>query len=426
MEKFNLKKYQEPKPKKGRKYKVCFYSNSPNIATGYAKVIREVCSRLANDPAFEIHTIGENYVGPPQQFQNYTMWGMDPAIIKHDKQDTFFPAFLQAFSQIKPDVLIVLEDTFTLAHQGWYDWSLKYGSPCKFIMYLPLDGKWTPTNGLPILRMADKIVSMAKFTQWAAQEDGFQSSVIYHGVDLFKFKPVTAEQKKQLRKKYGFPEDCFLIFNYGRNNMRKSNPQLCRVIAEYLKDKDPKKFKAFLHIMNFTAPDGNLIDLWNRVIEKDVGINFLETGHVFMNPKAVDYAKAPPDEEVAEYIQMSDLVVSATTGEGFGLIMAEAAACQIPVIHPDYTTPRELLVEEYQGIGPRGMVVPCDTTYVSSFNTEHAFVNISKMVEAIDYLQKNPQIREEMGKNGRQFVEAACNWDYIVEQWKETIREVCD
>lgn len=245
----NITKYTPPKTKNKRKYKVCFYSNSISLATGYAKVLKEITSRLARDPYFEVHLIGENEINTvgPRMWNGCYVWGMGKSV-KYENQASFFPAFMETFSQINPDVLIVLEDSFTLSFQGFMDWSLRYRKPCPMIFYLPLDGKWTPTNGIPILRMVDKIVSMAQFTQWAAKEDGFDSDVIYHGVDLFTFKPITEEKKKELRKKYNIPEDCFLIFNYGRNNMRKSNQRLCYALAEYLKDKDPNKYLSLIHI----------------------------------------------------------------------------------------------------------------------------------------------------------------------------------
>ncbi|MDP2692237.1 MAG: Hint domain-containing protein [bacterium] len=322
-----LKKYTPIKNQKDKKYRVCFYSNSPQLSTGYAKVLREVCSRLVKDPSFDVHVIAENYKGPPTPYQGYTIWGMSPDIVEHRIQATFFPAFMKTLEQVNPDVVIALEDTFTLANQGFYDWSLKYGRPKPFIMYLPLDGRWTPNTGLPILRMVDKIVSMAKFTQAAAKEDGFDSDVIYHGVDLFTFKPVSPEQKKEIRKRYGIPEDCFLIFNYGRNNLRKNNPQLCYALAEYMKDKDPTKYKALLHIMDYNSSECNLIDTFKRLIKKDYGIDFIDTGHVMFNPRAQGFDKGVSDHEVADYIKMSDVVVSASSGEGYGLIMAEGMAC---------------------------------------------------------------------------------------------------
>ena len=114
-----LKKYEPVEIPKTRKIRVCFYSNSPNIRTGFAKVIREIGSRLARDPSFEIHCIGENYQGPPQDFQNMKVWGIIPE--NRNDQRTYFEAVMKTLQEINPDVLIILEDSFTLGHQNWND-----------------------------------------------------------------------------------------------------------------------------------------------------------------------------------------------------------------------------------------------------------------------------------------------------------------
>lgn len=424
MKELNLKKYK-PVEQQKKKIKVCFYSNAPNLATGYARVVDAIASRLAKDPGFDVVVVGENYLGQPVPFNGYMLYGMSPNYDMRDLRN-FFPAFMETFKQINADVIIALEDTFTLANQGWYDWSLKYGKPAPLILYLPLDGKWVPTTGLPIMRMVDKIVSMSKFTQWAAKEDGFDSDVIYHGVDLFKFKPISKEKKKELRKKYNIPEDCFLLFNYGRNNLRKNNAGLAYILSDYLKNKDPKKFKALLHIMNFDAVDMNLLDTFNRLVPREFGYNPLETGHIILNTRGQKHEQAVSEAEVIEYIQMSDLCISASTGEGFGLIMAEGAACGVPILETAYTTPDELLKEEVNGIGPRGDVVPTEHVFVSSLNTEHAYVNRKKFVEMIEEYQQSPELLQEMGRNGRKFAEQFCNWDYLTEEWKRIIRETVE
>lgn len=414
---------QVPIPNK-KKYKVCFYSNSPNSRTGFSKVIRSIGIILSKDPNFEVHCIGENYDGQPVSFLGMTIWGIHPE--NRTDQRTYFPAIMQSLKKINPDVIIILEDSFTLGHQNWYDWALRERLPCPIIYYLPLDGGICPSNGIPILRMVDKIISMAKYTQQEAKKDGFDSDVIWHGVDPFIFKPVNDFKKRELRKKYGIPEDCFLIMNYGRNSLRKNNPTLLISLAKYFKDKDPNKYKAFLHINQFRLHDLDLIQTLCRNVVQEVGYNPLETGHIILNPKASDDNIFVEDWEIAEYIQMSDVAVSCSSGEGFGFINVESPSCQVPVITTGFTTTEELLIEEINGIGPRGISVPYDAIVIHSFGTKHAYVNVDKMVEAIDYLEKNPEIRKMMGQNGRKFVTEFANWDYLVEQWKQVIYEICN
>jgi glycosyltransferase involved in cell wall biosynthesis len=179
-----------------------------------------------------------------------------------------------------------------------------------------------------------------------------------------------------------------------------------------------------LHINNYRQHDLDLLDIVIRNVVQEVGYNPIETGHIVFNPKAQDDKTFIEDSEIAEYIQMSDVAVSATSGEGFGLLNVEAPACQIPVIATNFTTTQELLLDEYDGIGSRGIGVAYDSAVIHSFGTTHAYINVDKMVNAIDYLERNPSIRKEMGINGRKFVVKFTNWDYIVTEWASLIREL--
>ena len=105
--------------------------------------------------------------------------------------------------------------------------------------------------------------------------------------------------------------------------------------------------------------------------------------------------------------------------------MAEGMACAKPIVHPDYTTPYELLIDESMGIGPRGWVVPIQALNTSSFNTEHAFVDQDKYVEILKEVVKNPREMSARGQNGRVFAERHLNWEYLVEDWKNLILKIC-
>ena len=122
-------------------------------------------------------------------------------------------------------------------------------------------------------------------------------------------------------------------------------------------------------------------------------------------------------------MKMADVVVSATTGEGSGLIMPEAMACMKPVITTNYSTPHEWLKDTSKGIGERGVLVPVKDKVVSSFCVEHGHVDEEAFKkQLLDYLD-NQDLQKEHAKNGRLFVERYANWDYLTEQWKKLIFE---
>ncbi len=61
------------------KIRVMWFSNSPELITGYAKVTREICGRLAKDSKFEVYVMGENYQGPPYKHElGFMVIGAEP------------------------------------------------------------------------------------------------------------------------------------------------------------------------------------------------------------------------------------------------------------------------------------------------------------------------------------------------------------
>jgi glycosyltransferase involved in cell wall biosynthesis len=403
-------------PVRDRPVKVAFFSNGPNLPTGYAKVIREITNRVSKDIRFEVSIINENWFGDAKESWN----GMDMYALpvqmtpNGPNRSSTAHAFHKVCERIQPDMVIFLEDSFTM-HDFGFEGLMK--TPYKRVFYIPLDGEWIPETGVKVIRTMDRLVSMAKFTQDCLKKEGFDSDMIWHGVDLELFHPVSSSAQKELKKKYGFKEDEFVIFNYGRNsNIRKNNPGMLWILAKYLSQAPPNT-KAYLHILDPEFPGNNLIDYLTRHLSLEFPPEVLQR-IVFSNFRT---ERPASDKDVAEMIQMSDLVITASTGEGFGLIMAEGMACAKPVISTDYTTPHELLIDTSLGVGERGWTVPIESKFVAGLSTAHAYVNKEAFVDTIHLARNNPDEMRKRGFNGRKFAEEHLNWDYIAEQWKELI-----
>jgi glycosyltransferase involved in cell wall biosynthesis len=191
------------------------------------------------------------------------------------------------------------------------------------------------------------------------------------------------------------------------------------ILAKYLSTA-PKNHKAFLHILDPQFEGNDLFDYRDRVLSLEFSKDVLDR-IVFSNFRSDQPAT---DNDVAEMIQMSDLIVSASIGEGFGLIMAEAMACAKPIIHNEYTTPKELIADTSMGIGPRGWIVPTNNTFVASLNTEHAYSDRDTFVRMLHQVVTDRQEMFTRGQNGRLFAEKYLNWDYLAEEWKKIFREV--
>jgi glycosyltransferase involved in cell wall biosynthesis len=125
-----------------------------------------------------------------------------------------------------------------------------------------------------------------------------------------------------------------------------------------------------------------------------------------------------------------------TSGEGFGIPLIEAMACEIPVLATDYTTTRELVIDNNAGLGIKlsgtedeeNPNVHCDElldgTLTGSWVVERGMCSIKDGANKLDYLFKNPDKRKEFGKNGRVAVLKDYNWNIVRKEWIKLIEEL--
>lgn len=86
-----------------------------------------------------------------------------------------------------------------------------------------------------------------------------------------------------------------------------------------------------------------------------------------------------------DYVAVSDVYVTATKSEGYGLSIAEASLCGIPIIAPDTKDMRESTLD-----GRIGLL----------FDPE----NIDELAECMQKIYDNSHLRNKMGSAGREFV----------------------
>lgn len=398
---------------------VVFFSNGPHFPTGYGKVIREITSRLSKDPDFNVSIIDElaSHQGA-REWNGIPVYGLQLPIKggQKDRSETA-KATSEALKEIRPDILVFLEDSFTLHNLG-FDGMVK--TPFKKVFYIPLDGGWIPETGINAIRVMDGLVAMSKFTANNLKREGFDSEVIWHGVDTEKFRPVSNDEQARVKQQLGFKPDDVLIYNYGRNsNIRKNNQGLLWSMAKYLSEA-PDNHYFLMHTLKPDYPGNNLIDYIDRHLTLEFGEDV--TSRIMFSPFRQE--NPATDDQMAAMIMASDLVVTASTGEGFGLIMAEAMACAKPIVSNEYTTPVELLDEEVDGIGKRGYLVPTETKFVAGLNTEHGYTDKEEFAKTIKHVFDNFDEAKERGLNGRFFAEKYLNWDYLVDDWKEYLKNI--
>ncbi len=112
-----------------------------------------------------------------------------------------------------------------------------------------------------------------------------------------------------------------------------------------------------------------------------------------------------PQVDVAETLKNADLLISTSEMESFGLTLAEAMSCEVPVVATNVGGVPEVVAD-----GETGHLVP--------------YGNVQSLAEAAIRILTVPGLQESMGKNGRKRVLQHFSSNHITEQYEKLYDEV--
>lgn len=397
----------------GDKLIITILSDSPFICTGYSTQAKLI-SKYLSEKGHEVHFLANGHLGKTISYSrledgtefNYKIYGR----LNHQY---FADIISEHLKKTKSDIFLILLDTFMLhgdpknPQNGWF---LKIDhSPAQAVFWYPTDGG----GGLPIgcdliLKKCEKAVCMSKFGQKQVNDYyKLNTDYIPLGTELDRFKPYSKQEKELLKTKWGF-KDKFIVGSVARNQPRK------------MMDREIKAFKLFSEKVNnavlllHTDPNDvatpfSLIHLVKRLnLENKVFFTGMNAFNAF------DWAK------MNEVYNLFDVFILTTSGEGFGIPIIEAEACEIPVLTSSYTTTAELVEQPFAGYGIKLVgtehinlfeLLSQDYDYLSmngtitgSWEVERGICDIQDLANKLLELYNNPKLRETMGKNGREFV----------------------
>lgn len=218
---------------------------------------------------------------------------------------------------------------------------------------------------------ANRITSVSQFTAVLVKKDlptHKDITVIYNGVDEKKFIPIQTPRRHDAKLR---------IFYSGNLTLRKGSYWLPQ-IAKKISPNTEIHYTQGLRKKGFVDPGQNL---------KPIG--------------------AVPFEKMPERYQGMDVLLMPTVREGFGLAVAEAMACGLPVVASNCSSIPELIDNNKGGF-------LCPVGDVEAFG------------EKINILADSPRLRKEMGEYNRAKVENMFTLDRMVKEYKMLFEEVLD
>jgi glycosyltransferase involved in cell wall biosynthesis len=317
-------------------------------------------------------------------------------------------------------VVITLEDIWTIANVAplrdrmgfiWIAYNPVESIPYPDKMLLSRPNKYLDIN--KVYQSMDYIVAFTEFGQRAISKMCYKPVYqVYLGVDTDFYTPIP---KADAKRALGFDERVMLFSMIKSNSMRSGFEHLLEAWQKYLEK---------CHRMK----DNELIALSRLYIHTDVYGNGYPILDMIKSRNLQDsvvtdenlcIGKGYPPTHLRNIYQSTDITVSTTHGEGFGLNIAESMAVGTPCIVPDYAGPAEW--------GKGGLVtVPIASYFMPEFSdTNWAIVDTKKMADEMYRLAKNPQKRLDIGKKARSVVEQY-TWSEFEKQFAYIINEAVE
>lgn len=378
--------------KQKRRLRLIWSSNAPWSKSGYANQTRDLVTRFVKDGwnvaiscffGLEGGIIDWNGIRCYPKLGD--TWGVD-AMIAHSEH-------------FKADITISFQDSWVLNQE------LLNKIP-RYVPYIPIDHDPVPPAILERVRPAYRIITYSEFGQQQLWNNGYNSTLIPHGVDTNIFKKM---DRKETRKKYGIPGDIFL---FGMVSANKDNPPR----KEFQRVMDA--FKRF----QVNHPKSGIF--FHTIVEHNAGFPIISyatnigigTKIFFMKPYQTMMELEQKD--IAGLFNCFDVLLCPSSNEGFGLPIIEAQSCEVPVITNNFTSMPELIRPGITGYATKPgykRYTPL-LSFIASPDEEDLY-NLMEKLFTDD--------REKMGKAGRQYMIEKYDIDKLVkDKWNPLFEEI--
>lgn len=284
----------------------------------------------------------------------------------------------------------------------------------KSIFYFPVDCKLI----YELVRKLEFFDVLVTYTEYGRKEVNrlrpeLKVKVIPHGNNSKDFYPIDKEEIAEFRKEY-FEDnaDKFIITNINRNQPRKDLPTTIFGYIEARKNWDNRLPKPFLYLHTHpTDPMGwDLRAIFKQTdLEEDVDFKLL--------PKKYEQEMTTLDI-VNKIYNASDVYLTTTLGEGWGLGFSEAAACKVPIIAPYNTSYMEM-----SNYGKNAFMLESVYPYVHT--NDNVVREQADIYEVAEQIQHVAFCKYGLEKDGEKIikskVDSAYNWVRNLE-WKDVCK----
>jgi glycosyltransferase involved in cell wall biosynthesis len=386
-------------------------------STGFGRVTHSIGERLALDFGHQVEVLAINHTGDWYPSQRYPEQATPLRLFKPDRWktgDMYGNSRIIEMVGRHPDVIIALNDPQIILTQvlgNAFD-PARVVLTKPFITYTPCDGYDLPPDWQGLKEISTQVV-MSRF----GQESYPGTKLIYHGVDPRMFWPVSEDRpvitsegrrltsKEECKRAIGVDPDQFLVLRVDTNSGRKDYGSLVKALVPVMQRHDD--IQVWFHCKEF-APNGTNLPMLLSKYGLDIFNRFFFPDN---RPSHTGWG----DQDMNALYNAADMFVSTSRGEGFGLTLAEALLCKVPVIAQNVSAIPEV-------VGPGGVLLEPAMRLTVPSGEDVCLSDPSAFSEAIEELYLQPTRRQELGEAGHKHVIRSFDWDAAATSFDGLIR----
>ena len=343
--------------------RILMLGDSPYVRTGFG-VVNEIAHEHLKGLGHTLITIG-GQDGTAREIDGHVF------IPRDDKN----PADIMGWTQVPKAIEIGFDAVHIIADAAmtclWGAYKDIRDKP--LFAYTPIEG--APLNGQWVKAFQENpnwhIVTASNYGVAELARVGVKSRMAYHGVspDFYQY---SKEDRDKWRKRLGW-ENKFVVMNVAQNVRRKQWPRLFEAIK--IAKRQHPNIILYAHTVpfnNYWLEGHNLAE-----IAENIGI----WDEIFFPPKHTKH-NAATDLHGEEYpglvdmYNLADCFVLPSQVEGFGLPLAEAMACGLPVATTNYAAQAEV-------VGDAGILIPVHDWEWNKSSARYANVSPKDIANAI-------------------------------------------
>ena len=354
--------------------RILWYSNAPFTATGYGVQTADTITRFKEEGHEVAVACNYGIAGAPSMWNGIKLFPTGSAPYSDDVLAAHYAEWTTG-SKLHP-VLFTLFDAWVFN--------------INFVKDIPRICAWTPVDHVPVPpRVLNFLaqpnvtpIAMSKFGLEQMHAAGLDAVYIPHGISD-TFKPTTKSVFGTGRELMQVEDDKFVVMmnsaNKGAAPCRKAFGENILAFSIFAADKPDAVL--YLHTEDRGTQGGiNLLALCKAVGLRQDQVRFVDQYAYKMNIA---------QDVLASLYTASDVLLSCSMGEGFGVPVVEAQACGTPVIVSNWTAQPELVGD--------GFVVDAQPYWDAAQDSWFCTPFVKQIVEALNAQYEKPRARSAEG-----------------------------